>query len=87
MEDRIEKVALRLNEKELRIAAIEHNLKTDKQIAEAIGVSTTQLWKATLPFDDSRHNSPGPVFIAGVLRAFGEPFERFFFLQEKLTRS
>ncbi|KWW17947.1 hypothetical protein AS888_20770 [Peribacillus simplex] len=87
MEDKLERAALRLNAKALRIAAIEHNLRTDKQIAEAIGVSSTQLWKATLPINDPRHNTPGPAFIAGVLSAFGEPFERFFFLEEKLTRS
>lgn len=82
-----EKAAIRLNESELRKAAIDHNLETNAQIAEAIGVSTSQLWRATLNPEDSRYNAPGQSFIAGVLKAFGEPFERFFFLGESDTSS
>lgn len=77
----IKKAAIRLNEKELKKAAIDLNLETNQQIAESIGISTSQLWRATLPTNDPRYNCPGPSFIAGVLKAFGEPFERFFFLE------
>lgn len=86
MDDK-EKVAIRLNENELRKAAIDHNLETNAQIAHAIGVSPSQLWRATLEPADPRYNAPGQSFIAGVLKAFGEPFERFFFLAEKVASS
>jgi hypothetical protein len=76
------KAAIRLNEKELRKAAIDKDLETNAQIAEAIGVSVSQLWRSSLPIDDPRYNAPGQTFIAGVLKAFGEPFERFFFLED-----
>jgi hypothetical protein len=79
------KAAVRLNEKALKIAAIEHDLETNAQIAEAIGISVSQLWRATLPADDPRYNAPGTTFIAGVLQAFGEPFERFFFLESSVA--
>jgi hypothetical protein len=82
-----EKAKIRLNEKELRKAAIEHNLKTNGQIAEAIGVTQSQLWRSTLPTDHRFYNGPGPSFIAGVLKKFGEPFERFFFLEESDTNA
>lgn len=82
-----ERAAIRLNESELKKAAIDHNLETNAQIAEAIGVSTSQLWRATLNPEDPRYNAPGQSFIAGVLKAFGEPFERFFFLGEGDTRT
>lgn len=81
------KAAIRLNENELRKAAIDHNLKTRAQIAEAIGITVSQLWRATLPVDDPRYNAPGQSFIAGVLKAFGEPFERYFFLADSVTTS
>lgn len=71
---------IRLNIKELRKAAIDRNLETNAQIAEAIGVSASTLWRSMLPVDDPRYNAPGQSFIAGVIAAFGEPFERFFFL-------
>lgn len=80
-----EKAAIRLNENELRKAAIDHNLDTNAQIAEAIGISVSQLWRSTLETDDPRYNAPGQTFIAGVLKAFGEPFERFFFLGNFVT--
>lgn len=82
-----QKAAIRLNENELRKAAIDYNLETNAQIAEAIGVSSAQLWRATLDPTDPRYNAPGQSFIAGVLKAFGEPFERFFFLGESDTHS
>ncbi|WP_428909448.1 hypothetical protein [Niallia sp. Krafla_26] len=81
METKIERATIRLNEKELMKAAIDHNLETKAQIAEKIGVSVSQLWRATLPVTDPRYCSPGQSFIAGVIAAFGEPFERFFFLE------
>lgn len=81
MEGKLEKATIRLNERELKKAAIDHKLETNAQIAEAIGVSVSQLWRATLPPEDERYNAPGKNFIAGVLKAFGEPFERFFFLE------
>lgn len=76
------KAAIRLNENELRAAAAMQGLKRDNQIAKAIGVSVSQLWRASLPVEDPRYNAPGQNFIAGVLKAFGEPFERFFFLED-----
>jgi hypothetical protein len=82
MKMEIKKAAIRLNVKELKKAAIDQNLETNAQIAEAIGVTITQLWRASLPVDDPRYNSPGQALIAGVLKAFGEPFERFFFLND-----
>jgi hypothetical protein len=82
-----EKATIRLNEKELRKAAIDNNLETNAQIAQAIGVSQSQLWRSTLPVDDPRYNAPGQSFIAGVIAAFGEPFERFFFLGDIVTNA
>jgi hypothetical protein len=55
---------------------------TDTELAAAIGVSTTQVWRAKLPVDHPKHNSPGVAFIAGVLAVFGGSFDRFFFLEE-----
>jgi hypothetical protein len=81
------KAAIRLNKKELRKAAIDRNLETNAQIADAIGVSVQQLFRASLPVSDHRYNAPGQTFIAGVLRAFGEPFERFFFLGNIVAQS
>ena len=73
---------IRLNKKELMKAANEHGIINDTELAAKIGVSVTQVWRAKLPIDDPRYNAPGPAFIAGVLAAFGGPFERFFFLEE-----
>jgi hypothetical protein len=81
----LKKHIIRLNIKEIKKAAIDKNINNDTQLAAIIGVSVTQLWRAKLPADDPRFNSPGPVFIAGVLAAFGEPFEKFFFLEESDT--
>lgn len=74
------KPIIRLNTQEFMKAANENNLNNDTQLAAKIGVSVTQVWRAKLPIDDSRHNAPGTSFIAGVLTAFGGPFEKFFFL-------
>jgi hypothetical protein len=82
-----EKAAVRLNEKALKIAAIENDLETNAQIADTIGISVSQLWRATLPVDDPRYNAPSSTFIAGVLHAFGEPFEKFFFLADDVAIS
>lgn len=81
METSISRAAVRLNEKELRKAALDKDLKTNKEIAEAIGVSVFQLRRAMKEPDDPDYNAPGEKLIAGVLAAFGEPFERFFFLK------
>jgi hypothetical protein len=74
------KYTIRLNTKAIQEIQTEHSLESDTQLAAAIGVSVTQIWRAKLPINDPRHNSPGPAFIAGVLNAFGGPFEKFFFL-------
>ena len=81
------KGVIRLNEKELRKAALDCNLNTNIEIANKIGVSITQLWKTTLPPEDPRYNSPGASFIAGVLEAFDGPFERFFFLDQSVANA
>ncbi|MBO9596768.1 MAG: hypothetical protein J7559_02935 [Cohnella sp.] len=62
-------------------AACDRNLNSSTEIAAAIGVSTTQVWRASLSPDDPRYNKPGAEFIAGVVMAFGS-FERFFFLDK-----
>lgn len=87
MEERPTKITIRLNKKELRKAAIDSDLETRAQIAERIGVTVTQLYRACLSPEHPNYNSPGPTFIAGVLIAFGEPFERFFFLDKSYARS
>lgn len=76
----MKKTTIRLNTKELMKSANEHNLHNDTLLAAKIGVSVTQIWRAKLPKDDSRHNAPGTSFIVGVLTAFDGPFEKFFFL-------
>lgn len=76
------KYVIRLNTSELMKAANEHGLDTDTKLGAAIGVSSTQIWRAKLPPDDPRHNSPGSDFIAGTLAYFKAPFERFFFLEQ-----
>ncbi|MBU8567602.1 hypothetical protein KM914_14355 [Virgibacillus pantothenticus] len=78
------KYVIRLNTKEFMKATLEHEITSDTELAAKIGVSVTQVWRAKLPSDDPRHNTPGTSFIAGVLKAFDGPFERFFFLDEVL---
>jgi hypothetical protein len=80
------KVIVRLNVKALEQEQVNLDVISDTQLAAIIGVSVTQLWRAKLPVEDPRHNSPGPSFIAGVISAFGGPFEKFFFL-DKVVRS
>jgi transcriptional regulator with XRE-family HTH domain len=87
MNAKSEKAAIQLNENELRAAAALQGLKTDAQIAKVIGISASQLWRATREPSDPNYNAPGQSFIAGVLKAFGEPFERFFFLNDDVTSS
>nr|WP_221626687.1 hypothetical protein [Cohnella lubricantis] len=65
-------------------ATVERGLDNNTQIAAALGVSVTQVWRAMLPVTDPRHNSPGTAYIAGVLTVFGGPFERFFFVESSL---
>jgi hypothetical protein len=79
------KPTIRLNTKALEEARIKHNLTSDTELAAKIGVSLTQLWRTKLAIEDPRHNSPGPFFIAGVIAAFGGPFEKYFFL-DKVVR-
>lgn len=81
----MDKVTVRLNIKALEKEQEDLDLISDTQLAATIGVSVTQLWRAKLPVEDPRHNSPGPSFIAGVISAFGGPFEKFFFL-DKIVR-
>lgn len=81
------KKVIRLNLKEFYKAAIDHELKNDEQIANVIGVSKPQVWRAKLPINHPQYNAPGPTFIAGVLSAFGGTFEQFFFLEQSDTRS
>ncbi len=76
------KYTVRLKVDELMKAANDKNLMTDTELAAAIGVSTTQIWRAKLPINHPKHNSPGTAFIAGVLAVFGGSFDRFFFLDE-----
>jgi hypothetical protein len=76
------KHTIRLNVKALEKEQKARNITSDTELAALIGVSVTQLWRAKLPVDDPRHNSPGPSFIAGVLSAFGGPFEKYFFLSK-----
>ncbi|MED4783472.1 hypothetical protein [Brevibacillus choshinensis] len=78
-------MTVRLNVEALELEQKKHGYMNDTQLAAAIGVSVTQLWRAKLPVDDDRHNSPGPAFIGGVINAFGGPFEKYFFL-EKVVR-
>lgn len=80
------KVTIRLNVKALGKEMEMRNIDSDTQLAALIGISVTQIWRAKLPVDDPRHNSPGPQFIAGVISAFGGPFEKFFFLGKMLRR-
>ncbi|TQK41924.1 hypothetical protein FB479_11625 [Brevibacillus sp. AG162] len=79
----MKKVTVRLNVKALEKEQ-EKLRVNDTQLAAMIGVSVTQIWRAKLPVEDHRHNSPGPTFIAGVINAFGGPFEKYFFLQKVL---
>ena len=76
----VERKTIRLKKDEFLKVATEYNLKNDTQIAAAIGVTATTLWRVKLPIDDERHNSPGTTLIAGIMTAFNSPFERFFFL-------
>ena len=63
-------------------AQIDKDIPTDAALADQIGVSPSQVWRAKLPIDDERHNSPGAQFIAGVLGCFGSNFEQFFFVED-----
>lgn len=80
------KYVVRLNVDELMKAANEQGFSTDTELAAALKVSVTQVWRAKLPVNHPQHNSPGTAFIAGVLSVFGSPFERFFFL-DKVIRA
>ncbi|GAB6181718.1 hypothetical protein JCM14036_30370 [Desulfotomaculum defluvii] len=73
----------------LRVAefneAAKAKYKSDLELAAAMGISTTQLWRARLADEDPRHNDPGKEFVAGALKAFTNmKFEDLFFLAESL---
>lgn len=76
------KKVIRLRVKELMKAQIDMEIHNDAILAEMMGVSYSQIWRAKLPTNDERHNTPGNHFIAGVINLFGGPFERFFYLDE-----
>ncbi|MEK4276508.1 hypothetical protein BK129_18790 [Paenibacillus amylolyticus] len=76
------KKIIRLKVKELMKAQIDSDIPTDAALAKFIGVSSSQVWRAKLPPDDARHNTPGVQFIAGVLGAFDSTFENFFFVED-----
>ena len=76
------KKVIRLKVKELMKAQIDANIHTDAALAEILGISITQVWRAKLPPTDQRHNSPGNQFIAGVIGAFNGKFEDFFYIEE-----
>lgn len=76
------KMIIRLKDKELKKAQIDMDIPNNATLAEMMGVSTTQVWRAKLKPNDVRYNAPGIHFIAGVLHVFGGPFERFFYLDE-----
>lgn len=76
------KKVIRLKVKDLTKAQIDKGIPTDAALAEAIGVSASQVWRAKLPITDERHNAPGVQFIAGVMGAFEAPFEDFFYFED-----
>mgnify|MGYP001282461653 CR=1 FL=1 len=78
------KPVIRLRTNAFMDAANAKGFENNTQIAAALGVSVTQVWRAMLPVSDPRHSSPGTSFIAGVLSEFGGPFEQFFFLDSSL---
>jgi len=75
-------MAIKVNQSELDKAFMKKRLITDLEIADAIGVSSTQVWRVLrVPENDKRHNDPGVTFIDGVLRLFGiKRFHEFFYL-------
>lgn len=75
---------IRLNVSELMKAAEDKGIETDTQLAAAIGVSFSHLWRTKLKPNHPQYCAPGTAFIAGVLSTFGGPFERFFFLADEL---
>lgn len=76
------KKIIRLRVKALMTAQIERGIPSDALLAVVLGVSSSQVWRAKLSPNDERHNAPGNHFIAGVLDAFDEPFEKFFYLED-----
>ncbi|OEH86763.1 hypothetical protein BHU72_00365 [Desulfuribacillus stibiiarsenatis] len=58
----------------------------NQEVARVMGISTTQIWRAKLPINDSRYNSPGNCFIAGVIYTLGGPFENFFYIEENMKK-
>lgn len=76
------KKIIRLKVKELMKAQIDKGIPTDAALAQEIGISASQVWRAKLPTSDSRYNAPGNQFIAGVIGAFQGKFEDFFYVDE-----
>lgn len=78
----MKKAVVRLNVKELMKAQIDADIKTDAELAQKIGISPSQVWRAKLKPGHPQYCTPGNQFIAGVMMLFGGPFERFFFVEE-----
>ena len=78
----VTKKVIRLKVKELMKAQIDANISTDSDLAKLIGVSVTQIWRVKLPVTDTRYNTPGSQFIAGVIGTFQGRFEDFFYVDE-----
>ncbi|MEK5171792.1 hypothetical protein NST63_00860 [Heyndrickxia sp. FSL W8-0496] len=77
------KKTVRLKVKELMKAQIDHDIKSDAELAEKMGISPSQVWRAKLQKHDKRYNTPGNQFIAGVLSVFNCPFEKFFYIEKE----
>lgn len=62
-------------------AQIDLDIKTDAQLAEKMGISPSQVWRAKLKSDHAQYSVPGNQFIAGVMSVFGGPFDRYFYIE------
>lgn len=76
------KKTVRLNVKELMKAQIDHDIETDAILAQKMGVNASSVWRAKKNPSDEGYSAPGNHFIAGVLRVFGGPFEKFFYVED-----
>lgn len=55
---------------------------TKGRLARQVGISSTTLYRISLPFDHPDYDGPGAKVIAGVLQAFPDAtFEAFFTLE------
>lgn len=75
-------MAIKVNRAELEKAFIKKRLLSDFEIAKALSVSSTQIWRVLrVPENDNRHSDPGVAFIDGVLHLFGaKSFCKYFYL-------